>query len=113
MALPCKELLVSSLFVHGSTSLFGLDIFTNSFAAKAAGDGKYPIYGDESIMSKKEHGTSAKPVMDNHRYNVDFKTADNISNYNRHFAEYFYFEYDFEYAGYAFDKERTWLAALE
>ena len=86
-----------------STALFGFG-FLNPFAAKAAGDGKYPIYGEESIMSKKEHGTSSKPVMDNLRYNIDFKTADKISNYNRQFAEY---------AGYAFDKKRTWLAALE
>ena len=26
---------------------------------------KYPIMGDESIMSKKAHGTSATPVQDN------------------------------------------------
>ena len=55
-------------------------------------------------MSQKEHGTSAKPVMDNLRYGCDFATADRICNYNRHFAEN---------SGYCFQEPRTWLKELE
>ena len=39
-------------------------------------------------MSAKEHGTTATPVQDNLRYNVDPKTADNICSHNRHYAEH-------------------------
>ncbi len=42
----------------------------------------------ESIMSQKTHGTSNQPAQKNLRWNVDYKTADRISNYNRRFAEY-------------------------
>jgi len=45
------------------------------------------IIGDESIMSKKAHGTSDVPVQDNLRWNCDREKADNICNYNRHYAE--------------------------
>ena len=44
-------------------------------------------YGDESIMSPKAHGTSAKPVQDDLLYGVSNKLADKITNFNRHFAE--------------------------
>eukprot|EP00542_Grammatophora_oceanica_P012992 CAMPEP_0194027826 /NCGR_PEP_ID=MMETSP0009_2-20130614/1874_1 /TAXON_ID=210454 /ORGANISM="Grammatophora oceanica, Strain CCMP 410" /LENGTH=188 /DNA_ID=CAMNT_0038666999 /DNA_START=138 /DNA_END=705 /DNA_ORIENTATION=- len=51
------------------------------------------VMGDESIMSEKEHGTSATPVQQNLRWNVDRDTADRICNYNRHYAEFSgYFE---------------------
>jgi hypothetical protein len=36
---------------------------------------KKPIVVPESIMRKKAHGTSDKPVQDNLRYGCDFKTA--------------------------------------
>lgn len=49
---------------------------------------KYPILADESIMSPKEHGTSAQPVQKNLRWNCDYDTADRICNFNRHYAEY-------------------------
>ena len=45
------------------------------------------VMGDESIMSPKAHGTSATPVQENLRWNVDRKLADRICNYNRHYAE--------------------------
>ena len=49
--------------------------------------------GDESIMSPKAHGSSAVPVQTNLRWQCDQKTASNICNYNRHYAEYSgYFE---------------------
>jgi hypothetical protein len=44
--------------------------------------------GDESIMSKKAHGTSATPVQSDLRWNCDNKTADRICNFNRHYAEH-------------------------
>jgi len=50
--------------------------------------GEYPVMGDESIMSKKEHGTSHTPVQENLRYNCDNKIADRICNFNRHYAEH-------------------------
>lgn len=47
---------------------------------------KYPIYADESVMSKKAHGTSDKPVQKELRWNCDYDTADRICNFNRYVA---------------------------
>jgi hypothetical protein len=38
--------------------------------------GEPVVMGDESIMSKKKHGTSNVPVQENLRWAVDQKTAD-------------------------------------
>ena len=46
----------------------------------------FPIYGEESIMRPKAHGTSEKPVQENLRWGCDWKTADRICNFNRHYA---------------------------
>jgi len=46
------------------------------------------VMGNESIMSKKNHGSSAVPVQSNLRWGCDQKTASNICNYNRHYAEH-------------------------
>uniref|UniRef100_A0A7S0AIL1 Uncharacterized protein n=1 Tax=Minutocellus polymorphus TaxID=265543 RepID=A0A7S0AIL1_9STRA len=46
------------------------------------------VMGDEKIMSKKAHGTSAVPVQDSLRWKCDKETADRICNYNRHYAEH-------------------------
>mmetsp|Transcript_1559 Transcript_1559/g.2590 ORF Transcript_1559/g.2590 Transcript_1559/m.2590 type:complete len:232 (-) Transcript_1559:36-731(-) len=46
------------------------------------------VMGDESIMKPKTHGTSSTPVQGNLRWNCDRKTADNICNFNRHYAEH-------------------------
>ena len=56
-------------------------------APVAAGQ-KLPLVGDESIMSKKAHGTTATPVQPNLRWGVDQKVADKIVSFNRHYAEY-------------------------
>lgn len=54
----------------------------------------YPVLCDDELMNKKAHGTCPKPVMDNLRWGCDYKTADNICCYNRHYAEHSgYFEY--------------------
>uniref|UniRef100_A0A7S3Q0P8 Uncharacterized protein n=1 Tax=Chaetoceros debilis TaxID=122233 RepID=A0A7S3Q0P8_9STRA len=45
------------------------------------------LIGDESIMSKKAHGTSNTPVQENLRWECDGETADRICNFNRHYAE--------------------------
>eukprot|EP00281_Chroomonas_sp_CCMP1168_P026097 CAMPEP_0206232292 /NCGR_PEP_ID=MMETSP0047_2-20121206/11333_1 /ASSEMBLY_ACC=CAM_ASM_000192 /TAXON_ID=195065 /ORGANISM="Chroomonas mesostigmatica_cf, Strain CCMP1168" /LENGTH=228 /DNA_ID=CAMNT_0053656009 /DNA_START=23 /DNA_END=709 /DNA_ORIENTATION=- len=49
---------------------------------------KYPLIGDESIMSKKAHGTTETPVQEKLKWNCDRETADRICCFNRHFAEY-------------------------
>lgn len=46
------------------------------------------VMGDESIMSKKAHGTSATPVQKDLRWDCDYDTADRICNFNRHYAEH-------------------------
>ena len=51
------------------------------------------VMGDESIMAKKKFGSSDVPVQANLRWNCDRAKADEICNYNRHYAEYSgYFE---------------------
>jgi len=46
------------------------------------------VMGTEEMMSQKEYGTSAVPIQKDLRWNCDVKTADNICNYNRHYAEF-------------------------
>ena len=46
------------------------------------------VMGTEEMMSQKEYGTSAVPIQKDLRWSCDVKTADNICNYNRHYAEY-------------------------
>jgi peptide methionine sulfoxide reductase MsrB len=46
------------------------------------------VMGDEEIMSPKAHGTSDRPVQGILRWECDRKVADNICNFNRHYAEY-------------------------
>ena len=50
--------------------------------------GGKPVMAPESIMAQKAHGTSASPVQANLKWNVDGKKADQITNFNRRFAEY-------------------------
>jgi len=45
------------------------------------------MYGDESLMANKAHGSSDSPVQSDLMYGVSNKLADRICNYNRHFAE--------------------------
>lgn len=51
-------------------------------------EGEYPVIGDESLMAPKAHGTSEAPVQENLRYGCDYKLADRICNFNRHYAEH-------------------------
>jgi hypothetical protein len=61
-------------------------LFGNAFGS--TNTGKYPIYAEEAVMSKKAHGTSEKPVQKNLRWKCDYDTADRICNFNRHYAEH-------------------------
>ena len=67
--------------------VLGSNVLTTNIARARTG-GKYPIIGDESIMSAKAHGTSILPVQDKLRWKCDTKVADRICNYNRNYAEY-------------------------
>ena len=60
---------------------------TAASAANSAAVGGKMVYGDESIMSPKSHGTSDAPVQSELLYGVSNKLADRICNFNRHFAE--------------------------
>ena len=51
--------------VHPSKPLFLLDKLFGSTAAQSS---EYPVYAEESVMSKKAHGTSEKPVQKNLRW---------------------------------------------
>merc|ERR1719231_1855896 len=47
-----------------------------------------PVRGEESLMSKKAHGTCEKPVQEDLRWACDRETADRICCFNRHYAEF-------------------------
>jgi hypothetical protein len=49
---------------------------------------KYPLKGEESVMSPKAHGTAPAPVQKSLRWKVDYETADRICCFNRHYAEH-------------------------
>lgn len=90
---------VSFLFALTQTAIWGCSSFapkngrlilnhaTNAMALFSTTK-KFPLIADESVMKQKVHGTSDKPVQTNLRWNCDFKTADRICNFNRHYAEY-------------------------
>lgn len=77
--------LVSSASLLKRISLISPLLMMGTSASRS---GEYPIYGDESIMSKKEHGTCTHSVQEKLRWNCDFTTADRICCFNRHYAEY-------------------------
>ena len=56
-------------------------------ASLARGNSNAIVYGDESIMSQKEHGTTHQKVQDDLLYDVPNKLADRISSYTRTWAE--------------------------
>jgi peptide methionine sulfoxide reductase MsrB len=69
-----------------------------SAASSATTVGGKIVYGEESIMAPKAHGTSEWPVQEKLRYGVSNSLADRICNYNRHYAEQagYYQSTDFE-----------------
>jgi hypothetical protein len=50
----------------------------NQFFSSSTANSKYPIMADESVMSKKKHGTSDEPVQKDLRWKCDYDTADRI-----------------------------------
>lgn len=71
-------------FVHSAlAAAIGASISPNTARAAIPPQGT----GDESIMSKKAHGTTAAEVQQNLRFGVNRAKADRICSYNRMFAE--------------------------
>ncbi|ORY52517.1 hypothetical protein BCR33DRAFT_711810, partial [Rhizoclosmatium globosum] len=48
----------------------------------------FPVIGDDSIMSTKQHGTCATAPMQDLRFGVNYGTTDRICCFNRHYAEH-------------------------
>lgn len=63
-------------------------ILVDKVSAVGRPSSKFPIYGPETIMAKKEHGTGGAPVQSALRWNCDVKLADRICNFNRNWAEF-------------------------
>jgi len=59
----------------------------NVLTGRNAGFAAPCVMGDEDIMSQKAHGTSEVPVQKSLRWNCQTELADNICNFNRHYAE--------------------------
>ena len=66
--------------IGSSFSLFGPKMTPN--------DKGLPLMGEEELMSQKGHGTSKSPVMKDLRWQCDWDKADQIVNFNRHWAEH-------------------------
>jgi hypothetical protein len=79
-------LMAAAAWPSKSNALFGIGEQFQVFEEEDPGQEK-PLYGSKDIMKKKKHGTSEKPAMKNLRFGCEYKLADKICNYNRHFAE--------------------------
>lgn len=66
---------------------FAAAVATTTPSSSVVGVGGRVVYGADSIMDPKAHGTSNLPVQDDLLYGVSKKLADRICNFNRHFAE--------------------------
>uniref|UniRef100_A0A7S1YBM0 Peptide-methionine (R)-S-oxide reductase n=1 Tax=Grammatophora oceanica TaxID=210454 RepID=A0A7S1YBM0_9STRA len=71
----------------GGAALTGTAALVTSRPAQAFDVGGNLVFGDESIMSNKAHGTSDQPVQAALQYGVPNKLADKICNFNRRYAE--------------------------
>jgi len=71
------------------SSVLHANLLSDLFGAVAGNKGFSPpvVMGDESMMSQKAHGTSETPVQKNLRWSCSDSIADNICNFNRHYAE--------------------------
>ena len=89
-----------------SVLVFLLFTFTGDMG-QSASSGKdssceFPVVGEESIMSDKEHGTCTHGVMDGLRWGCEKELADRICCFNRHYAEHAgYFSRDTDFIKYA------------
>eukprot|EP00930_Biecheleria_cincta_P093849 TRINITY_DN8445_c0_g1_i1.p1 TRINITY_DN8445_c0_g1~~TRINITY_DN8445_c0_g1_i1.p1 ORF type:complete len:217 (+),score=28.74 TRINITY_DN8445_c0_g1_i1:70-651(+) len=59
-----------------------------SASSAVAKSSQYPIIGSESIMNKKQHGTSPHAVQNELRWGCDRAKADEICSFNRDYAEF-------------------------
>lgn len=59
----------------------------DALKSKTARYGPPVVIGEEEIMSQKAHGTSAVPVQKELRWSCRDDLADQICNFNRHYAE--------------------------
>ena len=62
--------------------------FSGACSSRRMAESKFPIFIDENVMSQKAHGTCPNPTIEHLRWNVDWKTADRICCFNRHYAEH-------------------------
>lgn len=74
-------------FVVKGSLATAASILTGSKVAFAAKTPSPVVFCDESVMSKKAHGTTAAAVQPNLLFNVNHDEADRICSFNRHFAE--------------------------
>ncbi|CBY21136.1 unnamed protein product [Oikopleura dioica] len=82
-------------------ALLGAPILTCSASTSSKMHSEYPLYGPESIMARKAHGTCPKGVQLNLRWGCDQTLGDRITCYNRHFAENFGYWLDTDFYDYA------------
>jgi len=68
-----------------AAALLGSGASASSAVAKSS---QYPIVGTESIMKKKQHGTTPAAVQNDLRWGVDRAKADEICSFNRDYAEF-------------------------
>lgn len=61
-----------------AAALFRMDASANAVESKVGGE---IVYGEEALMSQKQHGTTAAPVQKNLRWGVDRDTADRCRHY--------------------------------
>ena len=84
---PRRAFLKTGAAAAVSFSLGGLPAAFADDSAMPKTGGSVVFTGEET-MSQKAHGTSATPVQESLRWNVNRGTADRITSFNRHYAEY-------------------------
>ncbi|GKY93845.1 hypothetical protein MPSEU_000351400 [Mayamaea pseudoterrestris] len=74
-------------FFQASSSAALAAVISAAQPSLAKGNSNAIVYGDESIMSPKSHGTTDQKVQADLLYQVPNQLADRISSYTRHLAE--------------------------
>lgn len=70
----------------GRISSLRMNLF-DALTSSAKRYGPPVVMGEEELMSQKAHGTSATPVQKDLRWSCRDDLADQICNFNRHYAE--------------------------
>jgi hypothetical protein len=65
-----------------------VSLFCMGQSSSSVARGRYPIYGPESLMKAKNHGTCETGVQSDLRWNCDSELADRICCHNRNYAEH-------------------------